>query len=168
MKQLENSFRKIYNRDYTLMNTLKTDDIPIPNAYRTTLQYVLNADLRNALLAEKIDINELERIQDEFEKWGFNTDDTLYLQRYASEMILNSLKRIRVEHDDLSRVERLNFLLDYLKVFGIEPEMHKAQNLYFEMSRDEVLMESVLPEWKHLFQELGDKLGIKVSQELLA
>ena len=75
MKQVENSFRRIYNRDYTLMNSLKSDDIPIPNAYRTTLQYVLNSDLRNALLAERIDLHELGRIQDEFEKW----DITEYL-----------------------------------------------------------------------------------------
>jgi hypothetical protein len=167
MRQVENSFRKIYNRDYTLMNFLKTDDIPLPTAYTTTLQYVLNSDLRNALMAEKIDLLEMRRIKEEFKKWDLTIDDSLYIEQHASTLAYEALKRVRNEYEDTSRLERLNGYFEYLNEFGLEPNHYKTQNLYFEMSIDEKLISKTSEEWKSLFRSLGEKLGIKTGQESL-
>ena len=49
LQELEESLRRTYNRDYSLVNALANNDIPIPNAYRTTFEYILNADLIDCL-----------------------------------------------------------------------------------------------------------------------
>src|SRR5690606_18649762 len=54
MNDLEGSLRRIYNRDYPLVNALANNDTPIPNAYRTTFEYILNADLVRCFQTEKI------------------------------------------------------------------------------------------------------------------
>ena len=167
MKQVENSFRRIYNRDYTLMNYLKSDDIPIPSAYQTTLQYVLNADLRNTLMDEKIDLMELGRIKDEFKKWDLTIDDSLYIEQHASSMAYDALKRVNEEFYDITRLQRLNGFSEYLNQFGLKPNLYKAQNLYFEMSIDENLRAKTTEEWKSLFNSLGEKIGIRTGQESL-
>ena len=164
---MENSFRRIYNRDYTLMNYLKSDDIPIPSAYQTTLQYVLNADLRNTLMDEKIDLMELGRIKDEFKKWDLTIDDSLYIEQHASSMAYDALKRVNEEFYDITRLQRLNGFFEYLNQFGLKPNLYKAQNLYFEMSIDENLRAKTTEEWKSLFNSLGEKIGIRTGQESL-
>ncbi len=163
LSQVETSFRRIYNRDYQLINSLATDNIPIPNAYRTTLQYVLNVDLRNALLDKQIDLDELGRIADEFQKWDLTLDDSLYLEQHASEMISKALLRIEKHPDDIQRLIRLNTFFDYLDQFKLKPGLYKSQNLYFELSIDKELMGSATKEWKEEFLTLGKKLGIKVT-----
>ncbi|MCA6079158.1 DUF3536 domain-containing protein [Fulvivirga sedimenti] len=163
LSQVETSFRRIYNRDYQLINSLKNDNIPIPSAYRTTLQYVLNADLRNALLDKQIDLEELGRIADEFEKWDLTLDDSLYIEQHASEMIEKALLRIQKSPDDINRLIRLNTFFDYLEKFKLKPGIYKSQNLYFELSINKELMSGTTADWKQEFVRLGEKLGIKVS-----
>ena len=46
---LENSLRRTYNRDYPLVNALSNNEVPIPKAYKTTFEYILNADLIKCL-----------------------------------------------------------------------------------------------------------------------
>ncbi|NBP70767.1 MAG: DUF3536 domain-containing protein, partial [Cytophagia bacterium] len=82
MNDLEDSLRKIYNRDYPLVTALANNDIPIPNAYRTTFEYVLNADLLKCF-QEKINIKEFERITGELTKWNLQIEDPRKLEQIA-------------------------------------------------------------------------------------
>ncbi len=162
LKQVENSFRRIYNRDYQLINSLKNDAVPIPTAYTTTLQYVVNADLRNALNDKVINLDELERISDELEKWDLTIDDSLSLEKYASDAIFSALKRVRKHPSDIDRIKRLNQFFQYLYSMKLKPELYKTQNLYFEMYGDKELMSKVAKTWMNQFDTLGKKLGIRV------
>ncbi len=163
LMQVENSFRRIYNRDYQLINSLKNDNVPIPSAYLTTLQYVVNADLRNALNDDAIDLDELERIADELEKWNLTIDDSLSLEKYASESIYAALIRARKHLSEPERLGRLNQFLQYLVSMNLKPELYKSQNLYFEMNSDQLIFDTVTPDWKEQFLILGEKLGILVK-----
>jgi len=163
LSQVETSFRRIYNRDYQLINSLKSDSIPIPQAYQTTLQFVLNADLRNALLDDYIDLEELGRIADEFAKWGLTIDDSLYLEQHASAVVYNALQRMKDHPGEQARLDRLITFFDYLERFRMRPELSRSQNLYFRMSHDKNLMAKADGEWKKAYRKLGIKLGIKLS-----
>ena len=57
MRDLENSLRRIYNRDYPLVMALANNDTPIPTAYRTTFEYILNADLIRCFESERINVS---------------------------------------------------------------------------------------------------------------
>ncbi len=162
LSQVENSFRRIYNRDYQLINSLKNDNVPIPSAYTTTLQYVVNADLRNALNDKVIDLDELERIADELEKWNLTIDDSLSLEKYATDAIYAALKRVRKHPTDIDRLKRLNQFFNYLERMQLKPEMYQSQNFYFEIYNDESLIGQVSDEWREQFNRLGGRLGILV------
>lgn len=162
LSQVETSFRRIYNRDYQLINSIHNDNIPIPSAYRTTLQYVVNADLRNALNASLIDLDELERISDELEKWDLTIDDSLSLEKHASDAIFSAVKRVRKHSSEIHRLRRLNQFFHYMESLGLKPELYMSQNLYFEMYHDEDLKSKVTEEWLKEFDELGKRLGIRI------
>src|SRR5258706_9681596 len=88
LQELEESLRRTYNRDYSLVNALANNDIPIPNAYRTTFEYILNADLIDCFQSEKINIKELERISGELERWNLKIEDIGKIAGLAGESIL--------------------------------------------------------------------------------
>jgi alpha-amylase/alpha-mannosidase (GH57 family) len=163
MRDLEDSLRRIYNRDYPLVNALANNDTPIPNAYRTTFEYILNADLIRCFQVEKINIRQVERIMNELAKWELKIEDTGKIERMAGESIFKELKRISAEGENHKRIERLNRMFPLLRKFAINPNLYKSQNLYFEISVDNREHNGHSAEWMRHFNVLGDNLGIKVE-----
>ncbi|MBS1558679.1 MAG: DUF3536 domain-containing protein [Bacteroidetes bacterium] len=161
MAELENSLRKSYNSDYQLITALANNGLPIPNTYRTTFEYILNADLVKSFTSEKINIKEMERISSELARWNLKIEDTEKLSRLAGESIWKELRRINSEHENVKRLQRLNRMFPLLDRFALTPNLHKSQNLYFQMSKE--IRHQSTPEWSDQFTLLGKNLGIKVG-----
>ena len=162
MLDLEDSLRRIYNRDYPLVMALANNGIPIPNAYRTSFEYILNADLLNCFQSEKINIRMVERVMTELVKWDLRIEDPGKVERLAGESIFKELKRIAAERDSFKRIERLNRLFPLMIKFNLRPSLYRSQNLYFEISRDNTDNDSRSPEWLKQFTLLGENMGVKV------
>lgn len=161
LNQVEVSFRNIYNRDYPLINALQQDNIPIPDAYTTTLKFVLNADLRNTLNSDQIDLDELQRIESEFKKWNLKIDDTLFLEEHARRSVYHSLRKIRSHIGETIRLQRLNRFFEFLELFKLKPDLYKSQNLYFKISKSPEMPNDEI--WRQEFRTLGNHLGVKTS-----
>lgn len=162
MLDLEDSLRRIYNRDYPLVMALANNGIPIPNAYRTSFEYILNADLLKCFQTEKINIRVVERVMTELVNWDLRIEDPGKVEHLAGESIFKELKRISAEGESLKRIERINRLFPLLIRFNLRPNLYKSQNLYFEISRTTRDNDSRSPEWVKQFVLLGDNLGVKV------
>ena len=163
MGELEDSLRRVYNHDYPLVNALSNNDIPIPRAYTTTFEYILNADLINCFQPERINVKEIARIMGEMEKWKLTIEDPGKVERLAGESIFKELKRIQAERNNAKRIERLNRVFPLLKKFKLDPNLYKIQNLYFVISKqNETEPPSSKPEWMHHFKILGEHLAVKV------
>ncbi len=165
MEDIESSLRRTYNRDYPLVNALSNNDIPIPNAYKTTFEYILNADILKCFQPEKINVKTLERIVSELDRWSLKIEDTGKVERLAGESIFKEIKRVRAERENVKRIERLNRLFPVLEKFKLEPNLHQSQNLYFEMSVEnkERKPTELNEDWMKQFYLLGDNLGVKVE-----
>lgn len=162
MNDLEDSLRKIYNRDYPLVMALANNEIPIPNAYRTTFEYILNADLLKCF-TDKINIKEFERITGELTKWSLQIEDPKKVEQLAGISIFKELNRIGSERQNYKRVERINRLFPLLEKFKITPDLNRSQNLYFEIYKDMLKHNGHAAEWAKQFNVLGDCLGVKVE-----
>ena len=163
MIDLEDSLRRIYNRDYPLVMALANNEIPIPNAYRTSFEYILNADLVNCFLSDKINIRQVERIMTELVNWDLRIEDPGKVEKFAGESIFKELKRIAAEGDSGKRIERLNRLFPLLVKFNLRPNLYKSQNLYFEISRSIQMNNGRSDDWKRHFAMLGHNLGVRVE-----
>ncbi|NOT76448.1 MAG: DUF3536 domain-containing protein [Cyclobacteriaceae bacterium] len=165
MEDLESSLRRTYNRDYPLVNALSNNDIPIPNAYKTTFEYILNADLLKCFQPERINVKNLERIVGEIARWSLSIEDPGNVERLAGESIFKELQRVSNERENLKRIQRLNRLFPILKKFKLEPNLYLSQNLYFKMSLEhkEPVHAELNAEWVEQFSLLGDNLGVKVE-----
>ena len=165
MAELESSLRRSYNRDYPLITALSNNDIPIPTAYKTTFEYILNADLVKILQSDKINIKEMERISAEMDRWSLKIEDPDKLSRLAGESIYKELQRINSERENVKRIQRLNRMFPILDKFKLEPNLHKSQNLYFEIAKEykRNSESEKISEWVDYFNLLGANLGIKVE-----
>ncbi|MFM7428944.1 MAG: DUF3536 domain-containing protein [Flammeovirgaceae bacterium] len=164
LKDLESSLRRTYDTDYTLVNALSNNNVPIPNAYRTTFEYILNADLVNCFQPEKINTKEMERISQELTRWNLKIEDTGKIARLAGDSIFEEIRRIATDIGNVKRLHRLNRVFTLLKKFVLEPNFYKSQNLYFEISTEKKnTPETILPEWQEQFVLLGFNLGVKVE-----
>lgn len=164
LKDLESSLRRTYDTDYTLVNALSNNNVPIPNAYRTTFEYILNADLVNCFQPEKINTKEMERISQELTRWNLKIEDTGKIARLAGDSIFEEIKRTAGDIGNVKRLHRLNRVFPLLKKFGLEPNFYKSQNLYFEISTEKKnTPETILQEWQEQFVLLGFNLGVKVE-----
>lgn len=162
MLDLEDSLRRIYNRDYPLVMALANNGIPIPNAYKTSFEYILNADLLKAFQTEKINIRLIERVISELDQWDLRIEDPGKVEHLAGESIFKELKRIAAERESLKRIEKLNRLFPLMVRFNLRPNLYKSQNLYFQISRDNIDNEIRSPEWLKQFTQLGTNMGVKV------
>jgi len=163
MRDLENSLRRIYNRDYPLVMALANSDTPIPNAYRTTFAYILNEDLIRAFEAERINVANVERVVSELVKWRLDIEDVGKLERLAGESIFREVRRIALEGDNHKRIQRLNRVFPMLLMFKLNPNLYKSQNLYFEMASGNRSFKGHSADWITHFTALGDHLGVKLE-----
>ncbi|MBT1701820.1 DUF3536 domain-containing protein [Chryseosolibacter indicus] len=163
MVDLEDSLRRIYNRDYPLVMALGNNDIPIPNAYRTSFEYILNIDLIDCFQTDKINIRQVERVMTELVNWDLRIEDPGKVEKFAGESIFKELKRIGAEGDSYKRIERLNRLFPLLVRFNLRPNLYKSQNLYFEISKSIEKSNGRSEEWKRQFANLGKNLGVKIE-----
>ncbi|HEX5172374.1 MAG TPA: DUF3536 domain-containing protein [Cyclobacteriaceae bacterium] len=163
LEELEYSLRRVYNHDYPLLVALDSNDVPIPNAYRTSFEYILNTDLLKWFNTERINTKELDRIFGELEKWKLKIEDPDKVARLAGERIYQELKTISVERNSAKRIERLNRLFPLLRKFNLYPNLYKSQNLYFLISRQNIQNDGHAPEWIEQFNLLGDNLSVKVE-----
>jgi hypothetical protein len=163
LEELEYSLRRVYNHDYPLLVALDNNDVPIPNAYRTSFEYILNADLLKWFNNERINTKELERIFGELEKWKLKIEDPDKVARLAGERVYQELRTISNERHSIKRIERLNRMFPLLRKFNLNPNLYKSQNLYFLISRQNVQNDGHSPEWIEQFNLLGDNLSLKLE-----
>jgi hypothetical protein len=122
----------------------------------------LNADLVNTFKSDRINIKEMERISSELVRWSLKIEDPGKLSRLAGESILRELNRISNERDNVKRIQRLNRMFPLLDKFNLDPNLHKSQNLYFQISKEEQKKDGQSSEWLDQFAGLGKNLGVKV------
>ncbi|MFM8362303.1 MAG: hypothetical protein ACKOA4_06355, partial [Haliscomenobacter sp.] len=167
-KLIETAFREFYNDGYQVMTAILLSGIPLPEAYQSAAQFVLNQDLRNFFGSARFHIRELTRLAGEFKKWGVALTDAPGIQLAASERIYREIQLL-FEGGALhtERLHTLNQALQILDNMPVEVNYWKSQNLYFSLLGGHKAMAVPLgQEEKEALRELGRLLGF--DQEAIA
>jgi alpha-amylase/alpha-mannosidase (GH57 family) len=169
LKGVEDSFRKIYTDNYQLMSGLKASGVQVPEAYRDAAQYVLNTNLKNFFMSEALEINDLKRTLDAFQKWNISFSDEKAFQLAASERIYHELLAAKTHTIPLSKLQSLNGILTILKEMKVELSVWKTQTIYFDLKQAYDSRERAYPspEWRWNFRHLGNLLNVKTEHEVL-
>jgi alpha-amylase/alpha-mannosidase (GH57 family) len=165
LRNVESSFRKIQKENYQLFSGLAASGLPVPEAYLSAVEYVLDIDLKNFFTNEALIVHELERILNEYKKWQISFADETAFKFAASERIYAELKTAERIGTPLSKLEHLNEILVLLNKMSIKLNVWKSETLYFNLYKqfESRVRAYPSPQWKAAFLRLGALLNVKTE-----
>ncbi|HXG91023.1 MAG TPA: DUF3536 domain-containing protein [Blastocatellia bacterium] len=134
LTEIEGSFRRIYDHHYPVMQAMRELHTPIPKALMMTAEFTINADLRNAIEAETLNLDLLGDLVTAARRWGFEIDRTT-LGYVASRKVRALMEQFDGDTEDASLLERIETTLRALEPLGLEYDLWKAQNILFYAGR---------------------------------
>lgn len=165
LKEIENLFRQIYEHDYPVMTLMKEMQVPLPKAFSTVVEFILNMDLRRLLEAEEINLRELQKLVEEIKRWAFELDKTT-LNFVASQKINSLMERLADRPEDIALMGTLEAKLRILSALPLELNLWRAQNIHFSIGKQlyNAMKEkanteiAAAKEWLEHFNNLGTQL----------
>ncbi|MEN6560974.1 MAG: DUF3536 domain-containing protein [Acidobacteriota bacterium] len=135
LHDLEADFRHIFESNYTVMKAMREMSIPLPEALRTPAEFVLNTDL-GRLMGEgpDLDLDELRRLQEEYESWDFKPDGEA-LSYAISRKARAMMSAWAGKPDDAEGLRKIADALVLMKKLAIGLDLWESQNIYFSTGR---------------------------------
>ncbi|MEM0999451.1 MAG: DUF3536 domain-containing protein [Bacteroidota bacterium] len=126
------SYRKINDRNYNLMNVMRASGLEVPDPLRKNLELVLNRDLRD-LFADsdrRVSTRKLTTRVNELKKWNIpiDTEEYSYLLGHRLRRLAESIpgRTNRTE-----AVDNIRKVLNLARPIGINPLLGDVQNIVF-------------------------------------
>ena len=138
-------------------------NIPVPKAYLSAVEFVVNKDLHDYFEQEFLFIRDLKRLIRELDKWNISLSDKASFRLAAAERLHYEMKKLAHMVIPLENLQVMNTILKMLQQMEIELDIWKSQNLYFSTLRDFQQGKRTFPAaaWKEAFLRLGDLLSVK-------
>ena len=141
----------------------------MPKILSTTVEFILNTDLHHLLETEEYDLQALEKLAAEINKWSFKRDKTT-LSFIASKTIIRLMEKLAKTPKNIEWLERIVKTLDILHALTLDLDIWEVQNIYHAI--DERLYSSMqaqaekdnpkVKKWIELFDRLG--VGLHVAR----
>jgi alpha-amylase/alpha-mannosidase (GH57 family) len=166
--EAETSLRHIFDKHHSIMFALKEKNVPLPKAFVTSVEFILNADFKKLMEKDELDIDGIQRIVDEFAKWALQPDKTLL--GFASSSKINTLMlELQIHPENLSFLKTIDTLLEILEDFPLDLNLWKSQNIYFtlcnnmykKMQEKTNTGDPLAYEWIRSMESIGRYLNVK-------
>ncbi len=171
MESFEASYRRMYDENRLLMGFLKDTGIPIPRAFFTAAEFILNHDLQRQIETD-FDNELMHNILKEMQRWEIKlnkADLEFALQKTLSER----MTRLLENPEDLNVLEDFDRTVEIAIDLPFRHKLWMPQNIYFRMAK------TVYPEvasragedmkaaqWVERFRSLGEKLNFNLDSVL--
>lgn len=166
--EIETSFRQINEHHYPIMLAMKQVNIPLPQVLLSTFSFMFNADIKNALDADVVDIKKIVSLVKESKRWGLNIDRTT-LGFVASKKIGRLMAQFKDNPQDSALIKKMENLFKVLRPLRLQMRIWEAQNIYFSVKKElyDVMKEKAKQEdksakkWVSNFKALGGYLFVR-------
>jgi hypothetical protein len=144
--------------------------LPLPEAFKTTAEYVLNTDLLRTLSREPLDLDRVRELLEEVQSAKVKLDAKGLA--YAFQRTLERLAHeLAADPSDIARLVTLQATAATARSLQFEIDMWQIQNVFF------ALLEGQYPscvaraaqgdaeagDWTQTFEKLGEQLGVYVK-----
>lgn len=164
LQAVEQSFRDIYKDNYQLMTSMVNSDIPIPEAFRNAVQFVINRDFHQFFMNGSFDIRDLQQLVSEFKKWKVKLTDESSLLLAVSERIYTEVEALDTSDASLERLSRTIKIMEEVNAIDLKPNYWKSQNLYWSALKGlrKEKWAFANQEWEEAFYKMGNLLEMKL------
>jgi alpha-amylase/alpha-mannosidase (GH57 family) len=166
----EGVYRQLYQQHAPLTKFVAELGVPIPSAFKTAAQFILNLDIRRELERDEPDLSRVEALLAEAGRWQVQLD-TAGLVYTLERIIAEQAARLKLRPRDLSVLQRLERLVDLARAVPFEVGLSRAQNTYYELLNDVYSRTNGEPPTgpdaaprPDQIMALGEKLSIRVQE----
>jgi len=163
-------YRQIYETHYPLMHFLTGLGRPLPKAFYSAAEFILNSDLRRELSIHVPDVGRVTGLLDDVTMWQVSLDSeglSYVLRKTLEEMMMLLVSTT----EDNSILKSLATTIMLAKSLPFNVDFAKVQNLYYSMlqaTRPEFEKRAqqgnkMAREWLTQFISLGKQLSIRVD-----
>jgi len=170
LSETEAIYRQIYETHYPLMHFLTGLGRPLPKAFYSAAEFILNSDLRRELSIHMPDVGRVTGLLDDVTMWQVSLDSeglSYVLRKTLEEMMMMLVSTT----EDNSILKSLVTTIMLAKSMPFNVDFAKVQNLYYSMlqaTRPEFEKraqqgDKTAREWLTQFISLGKQLSIRVD-----
>jgi hypothetical protein len=170
LADVESEYRKIYQSNYPLMRFLTDIGNPLPGAFRSAAELILNIDLRQALETDVPDEEAINKLLSDARMWKISLD-VVGLGHVFRQTIAQKMVDLSAQPENGQLLEQVLALVSLGRSLPFTVDLREAQNIYYQ------ILKTVYPgfqnkaggedqaaeDWIARFVELGDRLSIQVS-----
>jgi alpha-amylase/alpha-mannosidase (GH57 family) len=129
--EMDMGLRRIYSSHAHLMKAMLDAHIPTPPAFTAAAEILINADLQRALRNDPPDLDALDALKEQVERWKPALDKATldYLVRSNIEKMVGD---ITAGPSDATSLDGLARLLAAVRALGLHPDLWRAQNICFQ------------------------------------
>jgi len=142
LSELEEDYRKIYERHASLMLFLKDLKIPLPHALICAADFYLNTTIRRAFAREVLNQDKINSLLKEAGTLGIKLENE-GLSYVLGKAMVRSAVDLQNEPGDCTRLDKLLAMTDLVRSLPFFVDLWEVQNIYYR------LMQSVYPDYRH-------------------
>ena len=165
MEMASDSYRKIYNRNYNIMNVMKVEQLKIPELLRQNLDMVINIELREVLTNGHFSLEKFEDLVEEALKWEVPIDRELLNNKLNLKLetlfdqFLKELSNVRI-------LEALLLTIRLSKKIGLTPLLVNLQNAVFTFSKMMISERQSPVDGQQKVMELVEHIATEINIDL--
>jgi hypothetical protein len=170
LTEAETAYRELYRHHAPLMRFMSDLGLPLPEAFKTTAEYVLNTDLRRTLTRDPLDMQRVRELLQEVQSAKVELDAKGV--SYAFERTLERLARQLAENPESEvLLGTLEALATTARDMAFDVDVWQVQNIYFDlMNKHYPRLKQLASEedgkatqWIASFTRLGEQLAVSVD-----
>jgi alpha-amylase/alpha-mannosidase (GH57 family) len=174
LEEIQSTYRSMYDNNKVLMGFLTETGMPIPLAFNTAAEFILNFDLQRAFKEELVEDEGIRQAIVDIKKWRVSIDtvELEFIVRYKLEELM---ERLQKNPTDIDLVRKIKKIIEMMSLLSLEVNSWHIQNIYFDIAKSfyKDMIESAegrqkdIAGWRDAFRELGEVLYFNVSSVLL-
>ena len=164
------SYRRIFERNYNLLNIIQSADIAIPSVIMKNTEVVINLELHESLQKVTADLRKLRHLVEEVQKWQVPIEKKI-LSFNATQKINALIEQFSTFKDKAQLLADIGEVLRLVELIELDPSLNKLQNQLLQISREyaDEWSQSKNPAkiaiWKNL-QKLASTVQLEVTAKV--
>ncbi|HAX98647.1 MAG TPA: glycoside hydrolase, partial [Candidatus Atribacteria bacterium] len=169
LKDVESSFRQLYENHYPMMQAVEGLNITLPRYFKGILDFVIDLDINREIETEEPDGERLQKLVEEVKRWSLEID-VCRLSLIVSQKVNASMEKLATSPHQIELLGSLINLLKIVNLLDLTLNLWKAQNVYFiigknmleAMSRKAQQGQNEAKQWIEAFSILGGYLNVRI------
>jgi hypothetical protein len=162
-----NSYKRIFDRNYNLLNVIKAADMAVPSVIKRNTEIVINIELHQSLQKPDSDLRKLKHLVEEVEKWQIPVEKRL-LSFETTNKINGLIQKFLMQPDNPKILKEISEVLSLVEQIDLDPSLNMLQNQLLQIGREFAAVWSGSKEPTQVsllkaFQGLTSKVQLEIS-----